>query len=465
MLERAAKRRLAKDLDRGDRKAESAGNAGNDAIRLIIRLLIPGALLMASCTSPHAATDGQGVTPALVGSVEPGFLYRIQATTTDVAYAASVSFIEPTGGPGGTPKTVATTVTSDDGRFNLTLPKFNPTPGAIYFLEAFKGLGSNMAGQDAARLRTIVQWKSGSWLSLTSATPGDGIVVGLSTTALSVAAQLNTAGGKRVEYTSLIGKLTPGTTPNPYVPVTNLPNSDYLEAFGVVDAALGGHLDPVASITKVDGVFVLNRPGSTGIGLSPGLGVDVGDTVTISGLTFSATPTNNQVFFTGATGAPAQVLSVSADRSSIQVRVPQTATRGPVTVNVLGGERNGVYDYPIFGTLNVIVTGIPGGSSKIDVTLKPFSGASKTESVATPASTASVSFKGLVPGKGWTVTAEARNASNAAWAQSTQIDGPFDSLTLSNRPIAGPYEVLSGRQSWTAGLRVAPVVGKTLDDL
>ena len=422
-------------------------------------------ILMVGCVPPQAIVGDRAVAPALAGIVEPRFVYRIQAPLADVAYAASVSFIDPTGGPGGIPKTVATTVTTDGGSFNLSLPNFTPTPDGVYFMEAFKGLGANMAGHDAARLRTLVQWKDGGWASLTSATPGAGIVIGLSTTALAVAAQLNTAGGQAVDYSSLIGKLTTGTSPNAYVPVTNLPDADYQGAFSVVDAALGGDLDPVASIEKAGGVFALKNQGSGsggGIGLSPGLGADVGDTVTISGLTFSATPANNQVLFNGE---PAEVLSVAADRRSIQVRVPQSAVRGSVTVSVVGGSTSGVFDYPIFGMLDVTLTGIPGGSSQVDVTLTPFSGPASTRSVLVPGATASVWLKSLLPGNGWTVKAEARNASNAVWAQTMQIDGPFDPLTHSNRPIAGPYEVGSGLQSWSADLLVTtPIGGKATDN-
>jgi hypothetical protein len=425
--------------------------------------MLPTMILMAGCVPPQAIVEDRVVAPALAGIVEPGFIYRIQAPLTDVAYAASVSFIDPTGGPGGIPKTVATTVTTDGGAFNLSLPNFTPTPNAVYFMEAFKGLGSNLPGHNAARLRTLVQWKdddNGGWVSLTSATPDAGIVIGLSTTALAVAAQLNTAGGQAVDYSSLIGKLTTGTSPNAYVPVANLLDVDYQGAFSVVDAALGGDLDPVASISKAGGVFSLKNLGSGsggGIGLSPGLGADVGDTVTITGMTFSATPANNQVSFSGE---PANVVSVSADRKSIQVVVPPRAVRGPVSVGVVGGAIAGVFDYPIFGMLDVTLTGIPGGSSQVDFTLTPFSGPASTRSILIPGATASVSIKSLLPGNGWTVMAEARNAANAVWAQTDRIDGPLDPLTLSNRPIAGPYEVKSGRQSWGVGLQVAPISGK-----
>ena len=207
-------------------------------------------ILMAGCVPPQAIVEDRVVAPALAGIVEPGFIYRIQAPLTDVAYAASVSFIDPTGGPGGIPKTVATTVTTDGGAFNLSLPNFTPTPIA------------------------------------------------------------------------------------------------------------------------------------------------------------------------------------------------------------------GVFDYPIFGMLDVTLTGIPGGSSQVDFTLTPFSGPASTRSILIPGATASVSIKSLLPGNGWTVMAEARNAANAVWAQTDRIDGPLDPLTLSNRPIAGPYEVKSGRQSWGVGLQVAPISGK-----
>lgn len=412
-------------------------------------LVLLASLLLGGCLQPASPPAAEAPIPPLVGQVQPGFLRRIQATIgTDIAPAASVSFIEP----GATASTVVTTVTDSSGRFKLSLgSSFRPTVGAVYYLEAFKGLSNNLAGYSAARVRTLIQWQSGGWVCLTSSTPGGTLNLTSSTTAVSAAAQINTAQGSTVDLAGLMGKLELGT-PDTFTPVTNLTVADYQGAYGVVSSALGGNLDPLASIGKANGAFYLKNVGG-GMGLSPGLGADIGDTVTLSGLTFDATPANNQVAFNGA---PATVTSVSPDRLSLQVTVPDGATRGPVSV-IVGSTRSGVVDYPIFGTVRVSLAGIPGGSATASVTLTPGTGPAILRTVSNPGATASVEFKGLTPDMGWTVNAEAVNAANSAWATSTRIDGATDSVTLTPLPISGPYEVRSGLNLWGIGLRLAPL--------
>ncbi|MNK85698.1 hypothetical protein D3C87_1055850 [compost metagenome] len=433
--------------------------------RLTWLLLLPWTVAVGGCTQP-AAIEDTGSLARLNGQVDPGFIYRVQTTISDVAYAASVSLIDPTGTADGKPKTVVTTLTDEAGKFNFSLDKsFKPSSNRVYYLEAVKGLNSNMAGHDAARVRTLIQWKSGGWTSLTNASTGGTLIISLSTTALSVAAQLNTAEGKPVDLNDLIGKLSSGTIPYAYTPVANLSEAEYLEAFGVVEAALGGGTDPVASIEKANGNFVLKQVGES-LGVTPGLGADIGDTVTISGMTFSVTPANNHVSFNGI---PAQVTFVSGDRSWIRAIVPEAATRGPITISV-GGQTSGVIDYPIFGTVRMTMTGIPGGSSTAGLTLRSSGDFLEHQSIATPSTTVSFSFKGLTPGHGWTVEASARNVPTGrppqsnVWAQSTQIDGPFDPLTMTNAPIPGPYEVKSGLNVWNMGLRVPAITGNATDN-
>ncbi|MNY59876.1 hypothetical protein D3C86_1963650 [compost metagenome] len=81
-----------------------------------------------------------------------------------------------------------------------------------------------------------------------------------------------------------------------------------------------------------------------------------------------------------------------------------------------------------------------------------------TKTVSAPAgATASFVFTGLTPGEGWTVSARAVNAANQAWATATQLDGPRDPLTLTTRPVPGPYALASGLSTWGVGLRIDPV--------
>ena len=414
-------------------------------------------VLLAGCTPSALSSDGLDALPPLAGQVDMGVLYRLQASIEDdVAPAASVSFIEP----GATPRTVITTVTDDRGRFNLALGRsFKPAVGSIYYLEAFKGLNSNMAGHDAIRVRTLVQWKSGGWTSLTSASPNVGLVISLSTTALSVAAQLNTAAGQTVSLPSLIGKLSVGPTRYAYVPVANLSDDEYKSAYGAVEAALGGNLDPIASIERAGGSFFLKGAGEGGgLGVTPGLGADIGDTVTLTGMTFDAVLAKNQVSFNGA---PAQVTKISADRRSLEVTVPDGARRGPVQVSV-GEQRSGTIDYPILSTVRLTLSGIPPGTTTLGVTLTPSSGAAQQRTVTTPGVTSTLVFKGLVPGTKWSLSAKATSPAGIDWATTQQLDGPLDPLTLTNPPIAGPFEVKSGLNAWTAGLRMGAIGGNAM---
>lgn len=415
------------------------------------------ALLLAAS---GCALGGPGAKPPLTapaysslqGRVEAGVLHRFRSVqadlVNDVAKGATVSFIQP----GATPLTVATTVTDAQGHFDLKLSSsFRPDAGAVYYLEAVKGLSSNQAGSSAARVRSLVRWNAGGWDSLT----GQGITLSLATTAIAAAAQINTAQGAAVSLGGLMGTLqsgvSDGVTPSTFTPVANLSVADYQGAYAVVSAALGGDMDPLASIDRVSGSFYLKPTG--GIGIVPGLGADVGDTVTLSGIAFEALAADNHVRFNGAA---ATVTAVAADRRSIQVTVPDAATRGPVTVET-AAKTSAVADYPILGTVRLALSGIPGATATASVVLTPASGPAVTQAIASPGATGSLVFKGLVPGSGWTLSAQAVNAASQTWASTTRIDGPTDPMNLAALPVPGPFTIASGVNTWAAGLRIAPV--------
>ncbi|HEY9900790.1 MAG TPA: hypothetical protein V6D00_16540 [Pantanalinema sp.] len=416
---------------------------------LALILGVAGCALVAPGARPPLSAQAL---PAVQGSLEPGVLNRLRTVqadlVNDVAKGATVSFIQP----GASPLTVATTVTDAQGGFVLRLgSSFRPDAGAVYYLEAVKGLGSNHAGNSAARVRTLIRWSAGGWESLT----GSGITLSLATTAIAAAAQINTAQGATVALDGLMSKLqagvSDGVTPSTFTPVPNLSVADYRGAYAVVSAALGGDLDPLASIDKAPGGFFLKPTG--GIGILPGLGADVGDTVTLSGIPFEAQAADNHVRFNGV---PATVTGVAGDRRSIQVTVPDGAARGPVTVE-LPSRTTAVADYPILGTLRLALSGIPGATATASVVLTPASGPAVSATIASPGATASLVFKGLAPGDGWTLSAQAVNAANQVWASTTRIDGPPDAMTLVPLPVPGPFTLKSGLNAWTAGLRIAPV--------
>ncbi|MNY06507.1 hypothetical protein D3C86_1392680 [compost metagenome] len=208
----------------------------------------------------------------------------------------------------------------------------------------------------------------------------------------------------------------------------------------------------MASIDKVAGSGFYLKP-SGGIGILPGLGADVADTVTLSGITFDADPAKNRVRFNGVS---ATVSAVAGDRRSIQVTVPDGATRGPVTVEV-AAKTSAVSDYPILGTVRLSLSGIPGSTATASVTLTPSSGLAVTKAIASPGATGSLVFKGLVPGDGWTLGATAVNAANQVWASTVRLDGPVEAMNLVAVPQPGPFTVGSGVNTWAAGLRLAPV--------
>ncbi|MBO9540812.1 hypothetical protein J7643_09500 [bacterium] len=417
---------------------------------LALILGLSGCALVSPAPRPGVTAEAL---PPLMGRLEAGVLNRFRSVqadlVNDVAKGATVSFIQP----GATPLTVATTVTDAQGSFVLKLAGgFRPEAGSVYYLEAVKGLDSNLAGSSAARVRTLVRWNAGGWDSLT----GGGVTLSLATTAVAAAAQINTRQGAAVALASLMGKLqsgvSDGVTPSTFTPVANLSVADYQAAYAVVSAALGGDLDPLASIDKIaGGGFYLKPVG--GIGILPGLGADVADTVTLSGITFDADPSKNRVRFNGVSAA---VSAVAADRRSIQVTVPDGATRGPVTVEV-AAKTSAVSDYPILGTVRLSLSGIPGSTATASVTLTPSSGPAVTKTITSPGATGSLVFKGLVPGDGWALSATAVNAANQVWASTVRIDGPVDAMNLVAVPQPGPFTVGSGLNTWAAGLRLAPV--------
>lgn len=416
-----------------------------------------GCAMLPADLKPPASTHAYSI---LEGRLDPRVLHRFRRVQTDVdqdvAKAATVSLIQP----GVTPTTVAAAVTDSSGGFAIKLGgSFKPAVGTVFYLEAVKGLNSNQAGSNAARVRTLLRVGASGWESMT----GSSIGLSLETTAISAAAQINTTQGATVELADLMGKLAfnipDEVTPSTFTPVANLSVADYHGAYAVVSAALGGDLDPIASIDKTAGAFYLKS--LAGIGVQPGLGADLGDTVTLSGTTFEAQPEDNVVRFNGV---PATVTGVAGDRRSIQVTVPDGAKRGPVTL-ALPSKAYAVADYPIFGTVRLTLTGIPGATATASAVLTPASGPAVAKSVASPVATSSLVFKGLTPGDGWTFSATAVNAGNQVWAGCTKINGPFDPLTMTTPPISGPFSVGSGLNEWGAGLRVAPITGTASSNL
>jgi len=414
------------------------------------------ALAMGLVACQAVAPTGESAAPwaSLSGQVDSFLVnrFRVQADLlSDVAPAAGVSFIDVSG---ASPVVVATTVTDGLGRFQMSLPHFQPTVDALYYLEAFKGLNANRPGANAARVRTLIQWKSNGWRSLTGAT----LNLNLCTTALAVAAQLNTDAGAPVDLTLLIGSLTLGTpdgvAPDTYQAVPNLSVADFDGAYLMVNAALGGDMDPIASVGKASGSFFLRASGGA-LGVSPGTGASVGDVITLSGMTFEPDPHHNWISFNGV---QVSADSVSGDRLSIQVTVPEGATRGPIGASA-GARYGGVADYPILGSVRVSLKGVPLSTQNAQVTLTPGVGGAQVRTVGSPGASCSVEFKGLLPSSGWSLSAQALDGSSRVLASSTQILGAMDPVLLVPSLVPGPYVVQAGLNAWSMGLASFPLAG------
>lgn len=270
--------------------------------------------------------------PDLAGRVDFG-ARKVQADLDEVALAATVSLIETDSNT-----TVATTLTDASGKFVLTFgSRFRPGT-KVYYLEASKGLSSNLAGHDAIRLRTMAQYQPGGWVTLTNRAPGVGIWLNLSTTALSVIASLE--GSAAIPPEGLLGKLTPSvsdaslspTTPDTFAPSgTGITNEAFHLVYGLMDRLLANDVDPVAGLVKQPGGYGMSE--TVPLGPSPTLltivppSSAIGTVVTLYGTSFEPVATDQTVSFGGAT---ASVLAATPTR--LTVRVPAGAASGPVTV-------------------------------------------------------------------------------------------------------------------------------------
>lgn len=321
------------------------------ALILLLTLLItacprlPGLLTRTGPQEPTGAQAGQAA--PIQGTVDfsvPG--RTTQAAIGEIAKGATVALIEV-----GTGFTVATTVTDDNGRFNMTFATgWKPPVGVVYYLEAIKGLSAskplpNRVGADLARVRTLVVFQD-VWLSIS----GVGIAVNPTTTALSIIHSLRemtpAGANRRITAKDLIGVMdsSPGTATMPS-PVTFantglLPAQTVTDTYLVVLDALAKDYDPfrAAVLDTTDPLYnkVLNVPRVVSLAsLYPNVQT-IGGTIELIGSGFAATASENVVEFSDVAGGPvpAVVATVSADLARLTVAVPDGAVTGPVAVTV-----------------------------------------------------------------------------------------------------------------------------------
>lgn len=293
-------------------------------------------------------------TQAVLGHPWPSqhFAFMTQATMSDVADNATVTLLDQATG-----RSIATTLTDANGNFSLSLPNFTPATNS-YYLEAYKGLSNNAAASSSIRVRTLVQFVSGGWASMTNAPGTSGISIDVGTTALSIITSLRQATTNPVNVAYVNGvsdELATINASNPSVlvnpgaatPTTtlNVSASEFSSVYNLVDQAFAGNVDPVADIVYnvSSGTYALNQSATVPLPLVSSLSVTsgtVGTTVTVSGQNFDTTAANDKVFFPGALGSqgaakpPVQATVTSASATSLTFTVPSGAYSGPVSIQV-----------------------------------------------------------------------------------------------------------------------------------
>ncbi|MBU6427981.1 MAG: hypothetical protein KGR26_03135, partial [Cyanobacteria bacterium REEB65] len=135
----------------------SAGRMGRQSF---VALLLT--VFLAACSALRPPTSGTSSgAPSIVGSVDFG-TEQVQANIGDIANGATVSLIDTVSN-----STVASTITQPNGSFTLSFSGWSPTANEVYYLEAVRGLDNNTAGNDAARLRTLIGYSASTWQSIT----------------------------------------------------------------------------------------------------------------------------------------------------------------------------------------------------------------------------------------------------------------------------------------------------------
>lgn len=310
----------------------------------LVLVLMTGCLkpLTAPATTP--ATSTALSTPYdVAGTVDFSDGRRTQATIDDdVAKGATVSLIDVLTG-----HTLTSARTDTRGRFVLAFSNgFKPVANALYYFEAVKGLDAgsgqaNAIGGDAARVRTIGQWKDNQWRTLTSVVTSR-IDINSTTTALAVIVSLRANTDRPIDAGTLLGSVDVGTPDGLYPHKVTPPDPVLLpvlmvqRAFDLVADALAKNRDPVrwiqlsSSDPQHETVTLPDAPFSIAY-LSPGSATAL-ENVDLVGSNFGYPKEQNQVAFTDDAGATvsATVLSVSPDLGRLTVRVPATAVTGTV---------------------------------------------------------------------------------------------------------------------------------------
>lgn len=276
----------------------------------------------------------------------------VQSTFADVANASTVSLMQVTG---TNSVTVATTYTAPGGAFSLSFNNFHPDPTQTYILEAVKGLYGNQVDKSAARVRTLMQWTSGGWLTLTNKIPNTGIVIGAGSTAVSAMFGLYPAQFNLASTSELMGSVVVGqaeSTPLPasadtFTPPAEWTNGkvDFHNVSDLVIRAITGDTDPLTGVQYdyVNKVFFVQTNLDPFITSMSSTAAGYGAPLTIYGYRFDTNLANDTVYFGGTTGLVAAIDSTKPNTTNVlYVTVPSGCASGSVIVRNASGTSNPV---------------------------------------------------------------------------------------------------------------------------
>ena len=305
-------------------------------------------LALAGCAGlRHPLGASPGAPLALVGQVSFGGERRVQATMNDVQGSATVSLIDTT-----TDTTVATGLTDSSGYFHLDLSSWSPTAGEVYYLEAIKGLDNNVAGHDAARVRTLLEQVSGNWESVEVGF----ITIDPSTTALSIIESLR--GPSVVAPASLIGSMP---TPTYFAGAANVSQSDFTTVLAYVNAALTANTDPVDAVVYSNGSYesTVGAPVPTPLPPPPTIftlypqQAAIGSEITIYGRGLAGIPASESISVAGATA------SIASTCPGLVVTTVPKVSPGPAQVLVsVGGSSAATLSLTVLATQSSDVGGV-----------------------------------------------------------------------------------------------------------
>ncbi|MBO9539122.1 IPT/TIG domain-containing protein [bacterium] len=308
------------------------------------------ALVVPACQQEPPGVQQQASVPLLTGRILPEDR-AVAAALADIANGATVALIDAVTG-----QTVATTVSSPSGAFSLyTTVAFNPVEGRPYYVEASKGLAMggdpNRAGASVARMRTLLFYQGGNWLSLASPVPGASITIGWATTTLSVISSLrNLSPAAQLALAGRIAGSNFNATGTVIDPV------EFQKVYALVDAALRADQDPLEVIFYDPTAATLAARYGQGAGplvihdtLSPQTATR-GGTVTVTGQNLPAPRPDTRVW---VGDMPVAGWSVNANRSELRLTLGSSAYGGILKITQGSSTWYGPY-VPVKGTVGTL---------------------------------------------------------------------------------------------------------------